>query len=548
VRVLRIASLFSFLAVVAVADETVTVDLNVASPATPRFFSIPANQPFSIKLTTVVPSKTYQIVEENRAVKIPLVSNPTANCSKPDELAAFLTKDKQTEGDVATALQNASVPGCSSQQLAAAKAAAPSATFTDYQLEEGKILRRTIRRDTVEWKIVVSTQGTSAPPTPAAQTDATDRLRDVTDKHPSLIVMKCSYAAEKCATESVFVNADQVSTVYITDVPKGKTLTVRVGAGEYFPCEDVRYNFQTYASSPDTIIIPIHMWRSGFSLFERMASQQAEAGHRYGLDICPSTGKPIEDTAVSTVKKESDRAALVDVVRRLNSTKPSSLDPRWVRAQSIVTSAKTSGTSEIPPDPEIPLFVRGRSEVAVAQFDFGGGDIKTFIIPVRYQRFWLDAGGFFVFARHTDQSIDTETISGSSPEKKKVLAIHREASTDPSTGIVINIHPGNYPVLALQFGISANQGRLPSYYLGVGARAREIGKRGLATIAVGLAMQQEAQFPFVEKGQEYLSDSSRLQPKQKYRFTFPYLSISLGFSFGGVSEKTDIKSAVTSSN
>jgi hypothetical protein len=74
---------------------------------------------------------------------------------------------------------------------------------------------------------------------------------------------------------------------------------------------------------------------------------------------------------------------------------------------------------------------------------------------------------------------------------------------------------------------------------------REIGKRGLATLAVGVAMQQEQQFPNLQFGEEYPSTSPLLKPTLKYGITFPYISISLGFSFGGVSEKSNVADRVT---
>src|SRR5207247_1209004 len=130
-------------------------------------------------------------------------------------------------------------------------------------------------------------------------------------------------------------------------------------------------------------------------------------------------------TEVSTAKTTQERATLESTVRaelaRMHG-KTLSLDPRWNRIQTRKIMQAT-GLEEPEPDPEVPLFVRGRSEVLAVQFDFGGGDIKTVIVPIQYQRFWLDAGGFFVFSRHTDQSIQTETVAGSNPEKKRVLAI-----------------------------------------------------------------------------------------------------------------------------
>ncbi len=189
------------------------------------------------------------------------------------------------------------------------------------------------------------------------------------------------------------------------------------------------------------------------------------------------------------------------------------------------------------------MLLRGKSEVVNVQFSFGDAEKKTFTVPIRYQRFWLDAGGFFVFARHVDEKLEFEDFTATQTTRT-VRRILKDTSTDPVTGIVVNIHPGNTPILAVQFGIAANQGRLPSYYLGLGVRAREVGKRGLATLGVGVAMQQENRFNLVEPGNTLSSDSPRLQPANKYGFN-PYLSISLGFSFGGVSEGTNVAAGVS---
>ena len=288
-----------------------------------------------------------------------------------------------------------------------------------------------------------------------------------------------------------------------------------------------------------------------------MAQQQAE--DKYGLADCPSPGpRPGQQPRSSGTASARKIAADLEKLEYLAN------DPRVIEANAREAAAATGTEPTIilrdpttqkdvtvvlpDPDPQVNLFMRGRSEVAAVQFDLGSGDVKTFIIPIRYQRFWLDAGGFFVFSRRTDQQLDAVVVPDSTPELKVVRAIRSETLIEPNTGIVINVHPGNYPVLAIQFGIAASQGRSPSYYLGLGLRAREIGKRGLATIAVGAAMQQEQQYPLMQVGDIVRSDSTLLQAKQRYGITFPYISISLGFSFGGVAEKTDVRAAVVRNN
>ena len=264
-----------------------------------------------------------------------------------------------------------------------------------------------------------------------------------------------------------------------------------------------------------------------------------EAASIYGLDWCPGTDQILQKQGLLRIDKDEDEYRLL-VEKRESVTADHPLD--------AVPDPRTA-TIKAPPIASLPLFLRGKSQVLEVQFAWQDGTRKTFAIPVVYQRFWLDAGGFFVFTRRSDESIVTETIPGTTgtppaPERQKYWRSTTPSRSSPGTGIVINIHPGNFPVLAFQFGIAANQTRLPSYYLGLGIRAREIGKRGLATIGIGAAMQQEQRFPHLVNGSEVPSTDNRLKPVNKYGVSFPYISLSLGFSFGGVSEKTNVADGV----
>jgi hypothetical protein len=422
-----------------------------------------------------------------------------------------------------------------------------SVSFKGYALTAGETLPKTFKGvgEETTWPIVITTQGGAAAVTAQAAAKAAnptasdnpvlDRLLATTADHPNLIVGTCKYTDLACS-KPIYINADQISTLSITDIPPG-AVTVRVTGGEYFKCEALRFNVAKYSAAPDTMMFPLHMKKGVLGVGGgRIAVAEAEAASLYGVDWCPHTEQVIQKRSMFRDEKEDlEYGEIVLARERLRNNKDFNTlaqvpDPRYI-------------TYKAPPIAALPLFLRGKSQVIEVQFDWQNGITKTFIVPVVYQRFWLDAGGFFVFARRTDQSLDLENLGGT-PEKQRVRAIRSQTSIEPNTGIVINIHPGNFPALALQFGLAANQGRLPSYYLGLGVRAREIGKRGLATLGVGVAMQQEQQFPGALFLEDYESTSPVLKPTNKYGFTFPYVSLSLGFSFGGVSEKTNVADSV----
>lgn len=593
------------------ATPVVEVNLGVADPATPRTYAVLPGD-FEIKLTNAIPNKKYEVLGEGRPpaeAKVDVVAPATAiECkATPEQVARILKKildakkatvpaDKQadvkvTEADIAEELKGNL--GCTATQadvdaaqkaLDAEKAKSPSdATkvkaaedalkakqaeietlrqlrdrfslkFGPYMLETSTALSKTFKAkgEDTTWPAVFTTQGGSAAVTAKAAAKAADpiasdspvldRLLATTRDHPEKVVGACRYNDTAACSARIFINADQISTLTITDIPEG-AVTVRVTGGEYFPCKAVEYNIARFSSAPDTLIVPLHMRKGWLGIgSSSVANAEAEAAAVYGIDWCPKTNRPLQKNRLFRDDPDDSDYA-VYVLERENARRGN----REVNLKDLPDPRVEM--VKAPPIASVPLFLRGKSQVLTVEFDWEGAPSKTFQIPVVYQRFWLDAGGFFVFTRRTDQSIVTSTVlnpdnTPSTPERQKVLAINRQTSIEPSTGIVVNVHPGNFPILALQFGIAANQSRPPSYYLGLGIRAREIGKRGLATIGIGAAMQQEVRFPLLENGAEIPSTDDRLKPVNKYGVTFPYISLSLGFSFGGVSEKTNVADGV----
>jgi hypothetical protein len=417
-----------------------------------------------------------------------------------------------------------------------------SVTFEGYTIKAGETLQKTFKvagEDTT-WTVVVTTQGGSAAVTAKAAAKAADpiaanspnldRLLATTASHMDKIVGTCKYTDNDCNAK-VYINADQISALTITDIPTG-AVSVRVTAGEFFPCSSIGYNIANYAKAPSKLILPLHMKKGFLGIGSvSVAKAEVEAAAIYGLDWCPQTGEVFQKTRM-LVPDESRKDYVGEILTREGAESEKELagpDPRL--------------SPKAPPIASLPLFLRGRAKVVTVEFAWADGSEKLFEFDVVYQRFWLEAGGFFAFSRRSDQSIDTETIAGT-PELQKVRAIRRDVSIEPSTGIVLNIHPGNYPILAFQFGIAANSGRSPSYFGGLAVRAREIGKRGLATLGVGVALQQELQFPNLQFGETYPSTSPLLKATPKYGLTFPYISLSLGFSFGGVAERTNVADGV----
>jgi hypothetical protein len=503
---------------------------------------------FQLKVTNALPQFTY--TEKSGAVlhkgeEPPAVApgTPCASDATITEFLRFKLKDVKSEEQIVATVTTATASFTDECKASAKRILASLTTSSTpwVMTEESKRLEiaRSDDKD-LKWVVLIEPKRTQAQIEAKAKEAAAakDRLaeeRELVDKHSSLIVMKCSYSSKKCASEQIFVNADQDSTVYITDVPTGKKVTITAGASEYYPCRALSFNTATFTTSSETLAVSLQMKRNFMGIWPaRMPALESEAASLYGLDWCPGEDRVFQKKSLFGIEREPAEfeARVRRQVRHLSNSKSleDAPDPRLKPVQ--------------PPLNAIPLFLRGRSELVKIDIEVDGETEKTFTIPVRYQRFWLDAGGFFVFARHVDEQLEYEPFTATDTTRK-VKRILKDTSTDPVTGIMVNIHPGNFPVLAFQFGLASNQGRLPSYYLGLGLRARSIGKRGLATIGAGMAMQQEDRFNNTDVGVAYPTDSARLIASRKYGFN-PYLSISLGFSFGGVSESADVRSAPTS--
>jgi hypothetical protein len=390
-----------------------------------------------------------------------------------------------------------------------------------------------------------------------------DEQRERTRSHPDLIVKRCEFGKiEDCEKSPIYINADHVSTITFTKVPENARL-VRVFAGERWACKALETNHTYLQRAHDTVVVPLHMRTPVLSpLFGVNARREIYGLGLYGY-IVPNdnlyvlergryrpvarSSRHVSDEIRHDVCRAAAMQTMDDVVRARNESSnerdAAAKRPTWERFNGMDF-------------PSVPLMIRGRSQIVTVEFaDADGNSIGTFNVPLRYQRFWLDAGGFFAFSRLADEEVIKEPGADG---KTRVFGVREITDIDAATGIVVNVHPGNFPYLAWQFGIAARQDRQPSYYLGLGLRAREIGKRGLATLAVGMAVVQANRFGGFDLEVDNTkcdsatrpcallpSDSALLTAQSKYVFE-PYASISLGFSFGGVSEGTNVTSAVGS--
>lgn len=188
-------------------------------------------------------------------------------------------------------------------------------------------------------------------------------------------------------------------------------------------------------------------------------------------------------------------------------------------------------------DPMIRFITFGRApevSIQISPRDPKEGKAKTISVPIRYQPWFVDMGGFLAFAAISDQELLTTSIGN---DKSRVTKKRSKDSMTPVTGAVLNLHPANIPVLALQFGLATNSNRQPSYFAGAGWRLREFGARSLVTAAIGVAAIPTLRFPDVKVGDERPNDDVSLKGTTSYRYA-PYASLTFGFTFGDTAPST----------
>lgn len=308
------------------------------------------------------------------------------------------------------------------------------------------------------------------------------------DEHPFRIV--CSATSLACTPPAIFISAAAISAIEIKDIPStARALTVRLTAGESDANGPliVERVFDPSAI-PDHIIIALNKARRSRTTFEAPKNTDGKSRAR-----------------------------------------------NYLESQSNVrlTLPSASSTSK---DPAIGFVTLGSAEALLIQLQVDNAPPKTIVANLDYQRWFVDMGGFITFVSAADQELVTEDAGDG---QLRVLKKRRKDAIVPGTGIVLNFHPANYPALAAQFGIATSVDRAASYYLGFGYRLRELGPRTLATFAFGIAATQVKRFPDVSAGDVRPATATSItQGSNRYAFG-PYLSLSLGFSFGGVDNPQD---------
>lgn len=322
-------------------------------------------------------------------------------------------------------------------------------------------------------------------PAPLTKEDIKQILNDAqikSEDHP--FRTDCTVPSYTCNPNSVFISAAAISTINIDGIPdSSKRLTVRITAGETDANGESLFVKRIYKQPlPDHIQIAVHKSRGFRQTFGTYAT---------------ATKTPLKSFA-GALSDDSD------------------------------TEERHQHYSD---DPAIGFVSRGISDVLSIELQLDNGPIKTIKVTLNYQRWFVDMGGFLTFSSVADEELATQDDA---PGMVKILKKRHKSKLVPGTGLVLDFHPANYPSLAAQFGIATSVDRNASYYLGFGYRLRQLGSNTLATFAAGLAATQVKRFPDVKVGDIRSATSAAVtQGSSRYAFG-PYLSLSLGFSFGGI--------------
>lgn len=162
--------------------------------------------------------------------------------------------------------------------------------------------------------------------------------------------------------------------------------------------------------------------------------------------------------------------------------------------------------------------------------------LATTTVPLGYERWGFETGGFFAVTTLTDERLIQQTnpdANAPASEKVEILRVTDAEKISQETGIFLNFIPRNYPALGLGVGFSSNSGRPLSAYFGPSVRLRSFGQRGIANFSTGLAMRSVRRFPGIDSGDK-VPDSSPLLAGQDEYHVAPYFLLQLGFSFGPI--------------
>lgn len=164
-----------------------------------------------------------------------------------------------------------------------------------------------------------------------------------------------------------------------------------------------------------------------------------------------------------------------------------------------------------------------------------GRETRSAVIPVVYQLWTFETGGFYGFSNLTDQVLVMHTGSNTTLPVH-VDAVRNSGQSSQESGIFVSMSPRNYPFLGIGFGVATSTDRSQSFFLGPSIRLLTFGDHGLASFSVAVADRQVRVFKGVV-GQDFATDSTSLKGNLESRVGYAIL-INLGFKFGSTSSDT----------
>lgn len=308
--------------------------------------------------------------------------------------------------------------------------------------------------------------------------------------------VRCDVGTEKKCNENdkLYVNASQSSILELVNVPKDTCLYVMSGERSG---DSPRACFK----HSDRVFVAVHRKRKFRSSYRcKNCSSGQNLNWALNSDLTAVSrlrAKKDKDTTV-TADDYADDVPLIEYVTEGNSSR-------------LVVHAVTKDPSN---DPQ--------------------KDVTNIVdIPLAYQPWFVDSGGFLAFTTLVDKEITKRTQPDGTVKVENVRWSNR---LTPNTGVAINFHPANYPAMGVQFALTTVEEKV-TYHLGGAYRLRSIGSKAIATVAAGLAVGQVNRFPDIKTGDLRLSTDAGLNPTKRWA-TGGYLSLSFGFTFGNGSGTT----------
>jgi hypothetical protein len=254
---------------------------------------------------------------------------------------------------------------------------------------------------------------------------------------------------------------------------------------------------------------------------------QAIGATAVSTEPCPSTDKPTnKNLSCDDMEFQTGESALVEVHR-----------DRWFGPSYGGWRSNAANASKVlRRDNRRDLSLVVSSNVkAILLMVTNGAETRSALIPVVYQLWAFETGGFYGFSNLADQTIVTHTGTDTT-HPVHVDHVRSGGQTSQESGIFVSMAPRNYPFLGIGFGIATNSDRSQSFFLGPSVRLIGFGDHGLASFSVAIADRQVRVFRGIE-GKDFAADSASLKGELVSKLGYALL-INLGFKFGGTSNGT----------